>query len=78
MLCRWVFLGEGIPSICLALVLPWLLPTGPARMKPGKLLNQQELLLLSADVSAISLIVTCRSPSAALDIVLMTPDWTSA
>jgi hypothetical protein len=50
-LCRWVFLGEGLPSITFALLLPCLLPGGPSRMGSSSLLNHKELQMLRTDVS---------------------------
>lgn len=64
---RWVFLGEGLPSIALALVLPCLLPGGPARLKPGRLLSQEELQLLRADVSTTH----AQADAAAMPVTVM-------
>lgn len=49
--CRWVFLGEGLPSITFALMLPCLLPGGPGKMRSSRWLSHAELQLLRADVS---------------------------
>lgn len=49
--CRWVFLGEGLPSITFALMLPCLLPAGPGKMRSSRWLSHAELQLLRADVS---------------------------
>lgn len=49
--CRWVFLGEGLPSITFALLLPCLLPGGPGKMRSSRWLSHAELQLLRADVS---------------------------
>lgn len=50
-LSRWVFIGEGIPSIALAVMLPYLLPASPTDLQKGSCLDAEELALLSADVS---------------------------
>jgi hypothetical protein len=47
-----VFVGEGLPPILLALVLPWLLPNSPDDTQgPANFLTPEELCLLKADVS---------------------------
>jgi hypothetical protein len=48
---RWVFLGEGLPSIAFALMLPCLLPGSPGKMRSSRWLSHAELQLLRADVS---------------------------
>jgi hypothetical protein len=51
--CRWVFLGEGIPSVALALALPWLLPAGPGSSSRAArhMLSPADMQLLAGDVS---------------------------
>lgn len=44
-----MFIGEGVPSVLLALALPWLLPDS---LEHITFLHRDELLLLQADVSA--------------------------
>lgn len=54
---QWVFLGEGVPSVVLALCVPLLLPDGPEHMVQqgfAGLLSEAELDLLSSDVSAVA------------------------
>lgn len=46
---QWVFLGEGLPCIAFALLLPCLLPGSPGKMRSSRWLSHAELQLLRAD-----------------------------
>jgi hypothetical protein len=49
-----VFLAEGLPSIMLGALLPWLVPAGLAELEPGQrfagLLSEEQLHALQEDV----------------------------